>query len=197
MRPIENMDLNKITSPFGWRIHPIYKDKRFHNGIDYPAQAGTKVLACADALVVVSKMQNGGKGLGNYVVLMLSDGTYAMHAHLQARLVQNGQRVKEGQTIGLVGSTGDSTGPHLHFGVCTNYVANNVTKSAWIDPMPLLKEDFEMITETKIVVNGETLKVKRILKDGENYIRLRDFDDVLHICKVDYDQVKKLPKVRK
>ncbi|XHX79600.1 MAG: peptidoglycan DD-metalloendopeptidase family protein [Stenomitos frigidus ULC029] len=102
-----------ITSRFGWRVHPIRGNRRFHNGIDIGAPMGTPVLAAASGKVALSD-QLGGYGLT--VILSHQDNTReTLYAHLSALMVKPGQWVEKGDVIGQVGSTGLSTGPHLHF----------------------------------------------------------------------------------
>jgi murein DD-endopeptidase MepM/ murein hydrolase activator NlpD len=102
-----------ITSAFGWRTHPITGDARFHTGTDIGAPQGTPVLAAFDGKVEISDFM-GGYGLT--VVLQHHDGTeQTLYAHLSEVFVRSGEQVKQGEVIGRVGSTGLSTGPHLHF----------------------------------------------------------------------------------
>ncbi|WKY45484.1 peptidoglycan DD-metalloendopeptidase family protein [Eubacteriaceae bacterium ES2] len=101
-----------ITSPFGWRTHPIYGDQRFHSGVDIGASSGTAVASAGNG-TVISAGWNGG--YGNCIIVDLGNGVSAVYAHLSAMYVSSGQTVSAGQTVGAVGSTGDSTGPHLHF----------------------------------------------------------------------------------
>ena len=103
-----------ITSEFGWRIHPIYGDSRFHAGVDIGASSGTPV-ACAGNGTVISAGWNGG--YGNCVIIDIGNGLSAVYAHLSAINVSSGETVAAGQTVGAVGSTGDSTGSHLHYEV--------------------------------------------------------------------------------
>jgi murein DD-endopeptidase MepM/ murein hydrolase activator NlpD len=102
-----------ITSAFGWRIHPITGDQRFHAGTDLGAPSGTPVLA-ADAGQVSVAVVMGGYGL-TVILSHKQDTVQTLYAHLSEILVQPGDRVKQGAVIGRVGSTGNSTGPHLHF----------------------------------------------------------------------------------
>lgn len=98
-----------LTSGFGWRWG------RMHQGIDIGAPTGTPVFAAAPGVVITSQMSQGG--YGNVVKLQHPDGSLTLYAHNSRLLVQRGQQVEQGQPISLVGSTGNSTGPHLHFEV--------------------------------------------------------------------------------
>jgi murein DD-endopeptidase MepM/ murein hydrolase activator NlpD len=102
-----------ITSAFGWRIHPITGDQRFHAGTDLGAPSGTPVLAADAGQVSVAEVM-GGYGL-TVILSHKQDTVQTLYAHLSEILVQPGDRVKQGAVIGRVGSTGNSTGPHLHF----------------------------------------------------------------------------------
>ncbi|HIK35723.1 MULTISPECIES: M23 family metallopeptidase [unclassified Thermosynechococcus] len=102
-----------ITSTFGWRIHPIFGDRRFHSGTDLGAPQGTPVLAVFDGRVVESNWL-GGYGL-TVILQHPPEQHQTLYAHLSQLFVNPGQWVKQGDVIGLVGSTGNSTGPHLHF----------------------------------------------------------------------------------
>jgi murein DD-endopeptidase MepM/ murein hydrolase activator NlpD len=102
-----------ITSVFGWRVHPITGQYRFHAGTDLGAPQGTPVIAAASGQVVTADFL-GGYGLT--VVLQHEPGTEeSLYAHLSEIFVQAGEQVEQGNVIGRVGSTGNSTGPHLHF----------------------------------------------------------------------------------
>lgn len=104
----------QITSPFGWRTHPIFGTRKFHSGIDIAANYGVPVVA-ADEGVVISSGWMGG--YGNTVVIDHGSGTSTLYAHNSELWVRNGEKVAKGQTIALIGSTGYSTGPHSHFEV--------------------------------------------------------------------------------
>lgn len=103
-----------ITSRFGPRTHPVLGTVRNHNGIDLRGSTGTPVRAAADGEVVIAGARGG---YGNTVVVGHGGGMATLSAHLSQVLVRSGQTVKAGQVVGLVGSTGMSTGPHLHFEV--------------------------------------------------------------------------------
>jgi len=108
-----------VTSRFGWRIHPITGQNRHHNGIDIAAPGinGTPVIAAASGIVVQSRW-NGG--FGNFILINHGNGYATLYAHNSANLVSAGTPVVQGQIIGRVGSTGNSTGPHIHFEVHRN-----------------------------------------------------------------------------
>ena len=100
-------------SAYGWRIHPIWGDRRFHAGEDIGAPMGTPILAADSGLVTV--IPDNGNGYGNYIMINHGGGRVTLYAHMSGFAVSNGATVTQGQTIGYVGSTGNSTGPHLHF----------------------------------------------------------------------------------
>jgi len=106
-----------LTSGYGWRTHPVFGGKRFHNGIDIGAAHGSNVVAADSGTVIISAYSSG---YGNYIVISHGNGMTTLYAHLSSRSVSSGTTVSKGQVIGLIGSTGVSTGPHLHFEVSVN-----------------------------------------------------------------------------
>lgn len=103
----------EVTSPFGWRTHPIYGDRRLHSGEDLGAPEGMPVLAAHSGYV---RYADWGDGYGNMIIVEYADGKYqTLYAHLSEILVQDGEAVRARQVIGKVGSTGGVTGAHLHF----------------------------------------------------------------------------------
>lgn len=122
-----------ITSAFGWRVHPVLGSARFHAGTDLGAPQGTPVLAALDGKVEIADFV-GGYGLT--IVLQHTKGTeQTLYAHLSEIFVQPGDTIKQGEAIGRVGSTGLSTGPHLHFEF------RKLTQEGWtvMDPGPALE----------------------------------------------------------
>lgn len=111
-----------ITSQYGYRIHPISKTKRLHRGIDISAAAGTNVLAAEGGTVITAGWNNS---YGYYVTISHGSGLVTLYAHNSKLLVSRGQTVTKGQTIAKVGSTGNSTGPHIHFEVMVNGALQN------------------------------------------------------------------------
>jgi murein DD-endopeptidase MepM/ murein hydrolase activator NlpD len=106
-----------VTSQFGRRYHPIYKQYRMHYGIDIGAKYGAAILASDSGTVITSAYSSS---YGNYIVISHGNGMTTLYAHMSSRLVKAGAKVSKGDTIGKCGSTGDSTGPHLHFEVSVN-----------------------------------------------------------------------------
>ena len=107
----------KVSSDFGNRIHPTLKINLFHNGVDLAAPTGSNILAAYDGEVVAASYTGA---MGNYVMLDHGGGLYTVYMHASKLNVSEGQEVKRGDVIALVGSTGRSTGPHLHFSVRSN-----------------------------------------------------------------------------
>lgn len=114
IQPVENKDLTRMASGYGMRMHPILKIRRMHTGMDFSAPRGTPVFATGDA--VVEKASRGG-GFGNLVILDHGFGYETYYAHLSEFNVHRGEQVERGEIIGYIGTTGLSTGPHLHYEV--------------------------------------------------------------------------------
>jgi murein DD-endopeptidase MepM/ murein hydrolase activator NlpD len=118
IQPVANKDLNRIASGFGYRIDPIYKTVKMHAGLDFSAPQGTPIYATADGTIMVAG--NIGNGYGNHVVIDHGYGYQTLYGHMVRVKASRGQRVKRGDLIGYVGSTGKSTGPHCHYAVHKN-----------------------------------------------------------------------------
>jgi murein DD-endopeptidase MepM/ murein hydrolase activator NlpD len=116
--PVKKVDGVKISSGFGMRIHPISKKEMMHNAVDIKAPEGTPVYATADGLVRKVKLNHvEGKAYGRYIVIDHEDGYSTLYSQLSKYNVKEGKEVKRGDVIGYVGSSGISTGPHLHYEV--------------------------------------------------------------------------------
>lgn len=118
IQPVANQDLTRVASGYGFRIHPIYKTRKFHYGMDFTAPTGTEVYATGNARVKAVKRSR--RGFGNHIILDHGFGYETIYAHLSAFNVRQGQIVERGDVIGFVGSTGTSTAPHLHYEVHKN-----------------------------------------------------------------------------
>ncbi len=118
IQPISNKNLDHIASGFGYRIDPIYKTPKMHTGLDFAAASGTPIYATADGVVVSCTFDDGG--YGNHVIINHGYGYETLYGHMVRIKAQPRQQVKRGQIIGWVGSTGKSTGPHLHYEVIRN-----------------------------------------------------------------------------
>jgi hypothetical protein len=119
--------LGSQSSPYGWRIHPQTGEKEFHAGQDFKAQAGTPIPAATSGEVIYSGLN---KGFGNVVIVKNSAGGYSLYAHMQdGDRAQLGQRIWPGDILGRVGSTGNSTGPHLHYSVIKKEAGQTIEKS--------------------------------------------------------------------
>jgi len=118
IQPVANKNLKRMASGYGNRIHPVYKTKKMHWGMDFSAPKGTEVYATGDG--VIEKIKRSKRGYGNQVRINHSYGYKTFYAHLNKYIVKRGQKVKRGDLIGYVGSTGTSTAPHLHYEVIKN-----------------------------------------------------------------------------
>ena len=118
IQPVSNKQLDHIASGFGMRIDPVYGTPKFHKGLDFTARQGTPIYATGNG--VVKTAGNSSNGFGNHVVINHGYGYQSLYGHMVRIKVRQGQRVKRGQIIGWVGSTGKSTGPHCHYEVHIN-----------------------------------------------------------------------------
>ena len=116
----------KLTSPFGYRWHPISGKWKMHKGVDLAAPTGTKIVATRSGYVSVASYEEDGAGW--YVQINHGDGYKSIYMHMTHYIVSVGQYVSAGDVIGYCGSTGGSTGPHLHFGISYNGVYQNPAK---------------------------------------------------------------------
>ncbi len=140
--PVKTTDIKQISSYFGYRTDPIYKVTKYHSGMDFAASKGTDVYASGDGVVV--DLERNYWGYGNVVTIDHGYGYQTRYAHLSKFAVKKGQKVKRGQLVGYVGSTGKATGPHLHYEVLKN--------EKQVDPIhfffnDLSPEQYEMILE--------------------------------------------------
>ena len=128
IQPVANKNLKQTASGYGMRIDPIYKTVKFHAGMDFSANIGTPVYVTGNGTV----RQAGWDGLyGNCIIVDHGFGYVTRYAHLNKMKVRVGQKVVRGEVIGEVGSTGKSTGPHLHYEV--------IYKGTRVDPMPFIQ----------------------------------------------------------
>lgn len=143
IQPISNQDLRRLSSYFGYRTDPYYKVMKFHEGVDFSATPGTEMVATGDGIVAAADRSK--TGYGNQIIIDHGFGYKTMYAHLQSFKVRQGERIKRGQVIGTVGSTGKSTSPHLHYEVWKNnrpvdpinYFFNDITPEQYEEMLNL------------------------------------------------------------
>lgn len=141
IQPVANKNLKQTASGYGMRIDPIYKTLKFHSGMDFSANVGTPVYVTGNGKVV----QAGWDGLyGKCIVIDHGFGYTTRYAHLNKISVKVGQQVKRGETIGEVGSTGKSTGPHLHYEV---HVKGQVVNPVNYYFMDLTADEYDRMVE--------------------------------------------------
>ena len=150
----------RLSSPFGMRKHPIDGFNKMHRGTDFAAPTGTPIMASGDGIVKKAGWCGGG---GNCVVIKHNSTYQTIYAHMSkfAGGIRSGKRVKQGQVIGYVGSTGKSTGPHLHYEVIFNGKKIN-SQTLKLPSGKILKGDERKLFETeKIKIN--VLKSEKIV----------------------------------
>lgn len=143
----------RISSLFGYRRHPVYKDRRFHSGVDYAAPSGTAIYASGAGTIEMARYVNG---YGNYIKIRHNSEYETAYGHMSrfASGMRPGVRVKQGQIIGYVGSTGRSTGPHLHFEI--------LRKGQRIDPLKA------KVATGNDLTGSQLAEFKRIVKTIDN-----------------------------
>jgi murein DD-endopeptidase MepM/ murein hydrolase activator NlpD len=123
IQPVANKELIGLASGYGMRIHPVYKVRKMHTGVDFAAQIGTPIYATADG--VIDKLEVSFSGYGKVLEIDHGFGYRTRFAHMHGFAVRYGQKIKRGDLIGYVGNTGLSTAPHLHYEVFVNGVHVN------------------------------------------------------------------------
>jgi murein DD-endopeptidase MepM/ murein hydrolase activator NlpD len=140
IQPVANTNLERTSSGFGYRMHPLYKIPQFHSGQDFAAPIGTEIYATADG--TVEKVEVASWGYGKNIIIDHGFGFKTLYGHMNGFNVNLGQKVKRGQVIGFVGSTGLSTGPHVHYEVIKNGTKVNPVAYFFHD---LSSEQFDQI----------------------------------------------------
>jgi murein DD-endopeptidase MepM/ murein hydrolase activator NlpD len=118
IQPVSNRDLDRIASGFGMRIDPVYGTVKMHKGLDFTAPQGTPIYATGNGTIEVAGQT--GDGFGNHVVINHGYGYETLYGHMYKVKVKIGEKVKRGEVIGWIGSSGKSTGPHCHYEVHIN-----------------------------------------------------------------------------
>lgn len=142
IQPVRNTELKRGISGFGWRIDPHYRRRSMHTGVDFTADRGTEIFATGDGYV--EEIENKRWGYGKSIIINHGFGYKTRYAHLSKFEVKKGQKVKRGELIGLIGSTGKSTGPHLHYEVVKDGVKINPIGFFHSDLTP---EQYEQLLE--------------------------------------------------
>jgi len=146
IQPIDNDDLKRTASGWGYRIHPIYKIRKFHYGLDFTAKTGTPIYSTADGKIqyAIKATEKASQGYGNLIIIDHGYGYRTLYAHMSKFNVKVGEEVKRGEVIGFVGNTGISTGPHLHYEVIKDGRKVNPVHYLFNDLSP---EDYHRIVE--------------------------------------------------
>jgi murein DD-endopeptidase MepM/ murein hydrolase activator NlpD len=150
IQPISNKDLKRAGSGWGYRIHPIYKIRKFHEGMDFTAPTGTDIYSTGDG--VVEEAESSLRGYGNKIIINHGFGYRTLYGHMNSFKVKVGQKVKRGDVIGTVGNTGLSTAPHCHYEVSINGTKVNPINYYFNDLTPT---EYEKMIELSIK-SGQT-----------------------------------------
>ena len=150
IQPVSNKELTRFASGFGMRMHPIYKVRKMHYGVDFTCPRGTPIYATGDGTVVKAVRSNRNVGAGNQVQIDHGYGYRTLYFHMQDFVVKTGDEVKRGDLIGYVGNTGGSTAPHLHYEVHKDGKAVDPVRFFFQD---LNDEEYETILEMAAVEN--------------------------------------------
>jgi len=149
IQPVANKNLKRMASGYGRRIHPIYKVRKMHWGMDFSAKTGTPIFATGDGKISNDR-KIGGSGYGKYIVIDHGYGYHTLYAHMSKVAVRKGQSVKRGDVIGYVGNSGRSAGPHLHYEVVKDGKKVNPINFYYSDLTP---EEFEQMIEISNSIN--------------------------------------------
>jgi murein DD-endopeptidase MepM/ murein hydrolase activator NlpD len=149
IQPVANKNLKRMASGYGRRIHPIYKVRKMHWGMDFSAKTGTPIFATGDGKISNDR-KIGGSGYGKYIVIDHGYGYQTLYAHMSKVAVRKGQSVKRGDVVGYVGNTGRSAGPHLHYEVVKDGKKVNPINFYYSDLTP---EEFEQMIEISNSIN--------------------------------------------
>lgn len=141
IQPILNRNLTRTASGFGWRIDPVYRTRRFHEGMDFTAPVGTDIYATGNGTV---RLAGWRQGYGNCVEINHGFGYLTLYGHMHQIKVRAGQKVSRGDVIGKVGSTGKSTGPHLHYEVHYKGKVMNPQQYYFLDLSP---EEYDQMVQ--------------------------------------------------
>jgi len=142
IQPVNNKDLRRMASGYGYRTDPIYKTTKFHAGMDFAAPSGTEIYATGDGTVV--RADADASGYGNHVRINHGYGYLTLYGHMSRIKVRPGQKVKRGDVIGEIGNTGKSVGPHLHYEVHKNNQPINPVNFYYNDLSP---EEYEKMLQ--------------------------------------------------
>lgn len=148
IQPIDNKDLKRTASGWGYRIDPIYKIRKFHYGLDFSAPVGTPIYATGNGIIESILKESESKGYGNVIIINHLYGYKTLYGHMSKFNIKKGNKIKRGDIIGFVGNTGKSTGPHLHYEVIKERVKVNPINYLFNSLTPEEFEEIKRISNT-------------------------------------------------
>jgi len=150
IQPVSNKELKRLASGYGRRWHPIYKVKKMHWGVDFSAPRGSPIYATGDGVIKKTSSSRRALGYGNHVIIDHGYGYQTLYAHMHSYTVKRGQKIKRGEIIGYVGSSGGSTAPHVDYEVIKDGNKTNPVRYFFHD---ISDEEYDKLLELASVEN--------------------------------------------
>ncbi len=174
----------RITSPYGMRIHPIHRTERFHSGVDLVKPHRSPISAFVGGKVTWAKWGASGTGFGGFGnVAQVADKYDHNHiyAHLDEIRVREGQTIQKGEVVGLQGSTGQSTGSHLHYEVRTGGWGTHINPGEYLTKYEEMeKEDEKEVLKCRVLLDGKFVG-EGVLHEGRSYLPVRVLENVKYV----------------
>ncbi len=173
---------HRLTSPYGWRIHPVHKTRRFHTGIDLVKEYHGQIFAVVPGIVTWAKWGARGTGFGGYGNVVQITDKYKhnhLYCHLHSISVNEGQSVNIGDTLATQGNTGVSTADHLHFEIREGGFGTHIDPIKYLDEY-FEKEEQEEVQKCSVFLDGKFIG-EGVLNDGRSYLPVRALENTKYV----------------
>ena len=187
--PVDQQLVDKISSPYGFRTHPISKEKKMHWGLDYAIPSGSFIYSILPGMCVITR-DDGDVGFGKWALIhsFLEDFRYqdlfCFYAHLDKIIVEEGKNVVLGEHIGYSGNTGGSSGPHLHFQICKDNARKSMYSENAIDPMEILSIRYDQDKTSQKERLFVSLQADGLIPEGGCVLDNVTYDVLFDILKI-------------